>query len=164
MVCGRCGSSCSFPADAAGATETCPHCHAHVDVPSGSDSPFGDRALDEAPEGTAEDGSIVLLCPFCDEHARFDASASGTTQACPHCGEELDVLGSLVGETEPAATVYFRCDWCKRLARTDEAGLEHGCVCPHCHEQNDPDQVTGGRLTTGQAERLGLFQDPGQAD
>ena len=103
VTCAACGDVSTFPPDLAGTTQDCQHCGALVDVPTDDDA-FGlrireenqvaDAPADDAAADDATDGNtIVLLCPFCDEHAEFDASAAGTAQPCPHCGEELDVLG-----------------------------------------------------------------------
>ena len=70
------------------------------------------------------------------------------------------MLGSLVTGGADYTAIYFRCDWCNRIARTDQDGLANGCECPHCGEANEPDDIADNRLTTGQAERLGLLPEP----
>jgi hypothetical protein len=103
----------------------------------------------------------MLICPFCDDHVEFPSSAAGTTQTCPHCHEELEVLGSLVTEREGYDAIYFRCDWCGRVAQMNPEDVARGCECPHCHEENTPEEIAKNRLTTGQAERMGLLPEPG---
>ena len=162
VTCPACGAVNRFPAKTAGTTEMCERCHAHVDVPSDTDRWLDDSAAEAEPESEPQEASIVLLCPFCDEHAEFDASVAGTTQQCPHCGEELDVLGSLVADRPGPVPVHFRCDWCKRVVQVAHDALTDGCVCPLCGETNEPQDVARNRLTTGQAERLGLLPEPGE--
>lgn len=168
VACPECGAVNRYPAHKAGTTDTCPDCRRHVDIPSDTDRWLSERsghddsavAANAQADEPGDEASIVLVCPFCDEHATFDTSAAGTTQSCPHCGEELEVLGSLVTGGIDYTAVYFRCDWCKRIARTDQDGLANGCECPHCGEANEPDDIADNRLTTGQAERLGLLPEP----
>ncbi len=168
MACSACGAVGRYPGIAAGTTVECSQCHTFIALPTETErwlasreSADGADVSGDASIGAAEDepGMIFLICPFCDEQARFDAAAAGTEQACPHCGEEIDVLGSLVDDHAAYDAIYFRCDWCGELAATDEAGLANGCECPHCHEANDADEVARNRLSTGQVERLGLLPD-----
>lgn len=171
VTCSACGAPSVHPVERAGTVQQCPHCNAYVDVPSEADDPSGVRFRTESspaadgddaiPDEPRDDGAaIVVLCPFCDEHAEFDASLAGTEQSCPHCGEPVDVLGSMADEATRESAVFFRCEWCHRIARVDDEGQTHGCECPHCGEPNDPDQIAEHRLTGGEAERLGLLPDP----
>jgi hypothetical protein len=159
VACEECGSVARFDATTAGTTQSCPNCRGAVDVPTETDQWLARH--EEGPEAAGDDeGSIVLICPFCDEQARFDTSAAGTTQTCPNCEEEIDVLGSLVDDHAAYDAVYFKCDWCGGVATTNEQGLADGCECPHCHEANDAEEIEKNRLTTGQVERLGLLPEP----
>ncbi len=150
VVCPGCGEVHAFAAEQARRPQSCPRCETFLGIPA--------EEADAATE--SEDGAIVLICPFCDERAAFHASAAGTAQPCPHCGEEIDVLGSMVEPEHAGQGFFFRCDWCKQIIRADDSALTAGGQCPLCHEVNEPDEIARNRITTGQAERLGLIRPP----
>jgi RNase P subunit RPR2 len=150
MTCPGCGEVQAFEAEQARRPQSCPRCEAFLGIPA--------EEAEAAPESA--NSTIVLICPFCDERAAFHTSVAGTSQPCPHCGEEIDVLGSMVEPEHVAHALFFRCDWCHQIVRADEAALESGCQCPLCHETNEANEVISNRITTGQAERLGLIAPP----
>ena len=165
-VCQRCSETCFYSADLAGTTQECTRCGAFLDIPSPSGELFGRRANrpnsrltlpdDDDQTEIPEDAPIAMICPFCDESAEFEAAAAGATRPCPHCGEELDVLGSPVAERQAPVPLFFRCSECGKLVRVEPPAPTGDHDCPHCGETDDADAIAENRLTSGQIERLGL--------